>query len=547
MGRIITISRKGCSIVLVLALLFSIHVFFPQTASAAALFSDDFNDGNANGWTATSGTWGIITDGSPAYKQSGTSEGRTSAGSSSWKDYSVQAKIKLDTFNAGNRVYLAARYVDGNNYYAASLYNNNGGTLEIRKKVSASSSTLVSKSYALTTGIWYDVKLVVEGTSIQLYVGGVLQLSATDSSQSAGAIGLITQGGAMAKYDDIVVNDFSAVNADSMFTGFRDFSDFVTGNLATDTTYATNIVSWQMPHGGFFKGMSTKYNSPWNGTDPRSEWINSSGVELGTFDNEATTTEIRFLADMYKKTGNTAFKISARKAVDFILNSQYVSGGWPQVYPARGNYSDYVTFNDDAMVRVMVLADDMINNRYAFDTDILTSTQRTNLQTALDKGIQYILNSQIVMNGELTVWCAQHDPITYAPKGARAYELPSKSGKESTGIIAFLMSRPQTPAIRNAARNALRWFDTVRVDGMAYDGDGPVFFVSNPSKTLWYRFYNLADNNYFFSDRDGLKYFDIMDISEERRLGYSWAGEYGTKLLKLAATSGYYTLKKTIP
>ena len=61
--------------------------------------------------------------------------------------------------------------------------------------------------------------------------------------------------------------------------------------------------------------MSTKYNSPWNGTDPRSEWINSSGVELGTFDNEATTSEIRFLADMYKKTGNTAFKISARKAV----------------------------------------------------------------------------------------------------------------------------------------------------------------------------------------------------------------------------------------
>ena len=104
---------------------------------------------------------------------------------------------------------MAARYVDGNNYYTASLYNNNGGTLEIRKKVSASSSTLVSKSYALTTGIWYDVKLIVEGTSIQLYVGGVLQLSATDSSQSAGAIGLITQGGAMAKYDDIVVNDFS--------------------------------------------------------------------------------------------------------------------------------------------------------------------------------------------------------------------------------------------------------------------------------------------------------------------------------------------------
>lgn len=547
MIRNISNSRTACNMVLVLALLLSICVFSPQTASAAALFSDDFNDGNANGWTATLGTWGIVTDGTSAYKQSGTSEGRTSAGSTSWKDYSVQSKVKLDTFNTGNRVYLAARYVDGNNYYGASFYNNNGGTLEIRKKVNASSSTLVSKSYAITTGTWYDVKLVVEGTSIRLYVNGVLQLSATDSSLSTGAIGLITQGGAMAKFDDITVNDFSAVNADSMFTNFRNFSDFVTGNLTTDTTYATNIVSWQMPHGGFFKAMSTKYNSPWNGTDPRSEWTNSSGIELGTFDNLATIKEIRFLADMYKKTGNTAFKTSARKAVDFILNSQYASGGWPQVYPARGNYSDNVTFNDDAMVRVLVLVDDMINNRYAFDTDILTSTQRTNLQTALNEGIQYILNSQIVMNGTLTVWCAQHDPVTYAPKGARAYELPSKSGKESVGIIAFLMSRPQTPAIRNAARSALEWFDTVRVDGMQYDGDGPSFFVSNSSKTMWYRFYNLEDNNYFFSDRDGLKYYDIMDISEERRLGYSWAGEYGTKLLKLAATSGYFTLKTPIP
>ena len=61
---------------------------------------------------------------------------------------------------------------------------------------------LVSKSYAISTGTWYDVKLVVEGTSIRLYVNGVLQLSATDSSLSTGAIGLITQGGANAKYDE---------------------------------------------------------------------------------------------------------------------------------------------------------------------------------------------------------------------------------------------------------------------------------------------------------------------------------------------------------
>ena len=132
------------------------------------------------------------------------------------------------------------------------------------------------------------------------------------------------------------------------------------------------------------------------------------------------------------------------------------------MYPARGNYSDYVTFNDDAMVRVMVLADDMINNRYAFDTDILTSTQRTNLQTALDKGIQYILNSQIVMNGELTVWCAQHDPITYAPKGARAYELPSSQVRNPPG--SSHSSCPDLKRLPSAMQPATRCDGLIRFE-----------------------------------------------------------------------------------
>ncbi|MEI7024822.1 pectate lyase [Paenibacillus sp. y28] len=524
-----------------------LYACFPQSASAASVFSDDFNDGNANGWTVTHGTWDVVTDGTPVYRQTSSVEGRTYAGTSSWKDYTVQSRIKMDTFNAGNRVLLAARYQDGNNYYAASLYNNNGGTLELRKKVGGTSTTLVSKSYALTTGTWYTVKLEVEGTALNMYVNGVLQLSATDSSIATGAIGLLTHSGAVAKFDDVAVNDFSAINTDSLFSGYRDFSDFVTGSLTTDTAYASNIVSWQMPHGGFFKSMETKYSSAWNGTDARSDWKSSSGVELGTFDNEATVKEIRFLADMYKKTGNAAFKTSVRKAVDFILNSQYSSGGWPQVYPQRGNYSDYVTFNDDAMVRVMVLIDDMINQRYAFDGDILTSTYRTNLTTALNKGVQYMLNAQIVMSGKRTVWCAQHDPVTFAALGARAYELPSKSGSESVGITAFLMSRPQTPEIRAAAKSALTWFDTVRVDGTRYVRSGPDFFVSDPASVMWYRFYNLDNNNHFFSDRDGLKYYNIMDISEERRLGYSWAGAYAKNLLTLASGSGYYSLTKPLP
>ena len=72
--------------------------------------------------------------------------------------------------------------------------------------------------------------------------------------------------------------------------------------------------------------------------------------------------------------------------------------------------------------------------------------------------------------------------VSYVPRGARSYELPSKSGKESVGVIAFLMSQPQTPEVKAAAQAAIAWFksDAVKVANTAY--------VSRPSSN--------TDDNY---------------------------------------------------
>ncbi len=172
-------------------------------ADAATIFSDNFNDGNATGWTATQGTWSVVSDsGSYVYYKSGTDEGRTSAGST-WTNYAVEARVKVDNFNGSNRAYVCGRYKDGNNFYAASLMSN---TIEIRKKVSGSSTTIASKSYAVATGTWYTVRLVMNGSSISMYVNGALQLSATDSSLTSGAVGLVPYK-VTAKYDDVIVDD----------------------------------------------------------------------------------------------------------------------------------------------------------------------------------------------------------------------------------------------------------------------------------------------------------------------------------------------------
>src|SRR5690606_25782471 len=52
--------------------------------------------------------------------------------------------------------------------------------------------------------------------------------------------------------------------------------------LEADVQLADNVLTWQMPHGGFFKNGLERYKSPWNGSASRSDWTGVGGVELGT-------------------------------------------------------------------------------------------------------------------------------------------------------------------------------------------------------------------------------------------------------------------------
>jgi PelA/Pel-15E family pectate lyase len=323
--------------------------------------------------------------------------------------------------------------------------------------------------------------------------------------------------------------------------------------LAADKTLADNIITWQMPHGGFYK-LPAKYAAPWDGKAPRSGWI-GNGVELGTIDNDGTVSEILVLADVYARSGNTAYRDSARRAMDFLLNMQYPSGGFPQVYPSRGptSYSNHVTFNDNAMVRVLLLLDAAARQEGPLTGDIFTAQQRARLAPAVERAVDFILKAQIVQDGVKTVWCAQHDPVTYAPMTGRSYELPSKSGAESALIVEFLMTRPQTPAVAEAVKAALAWYrrSAVQLKDTAFDSRttraaniSP--FVPSPGTTTWYRFYDLATDTGFFSGRlptdtpPGVgKQYDIMKVGAESRYTYSWGGSYGTPLLAYAEKVGY--------
>ena len=72
----------------------------------------------------------------------------------------------------------------------------------------------------------------------------------------------------------------AGADVSSLLQKFRDFSHFATGDLAKDTAYALNIVSWQMPHGGFYKDMEEQYTAPWDGVTARSAGKTRTALNL---------------------------------------------------------------------------------------------------------------------------------------------------------------------------------------------------------------------------------------------------------------------------
>jgi pectinesterase len=248
---------------------------------------------------------------------------------------------------------------------------------------------------------------------------------------------------------------------------------------------------------------------------------------------------MRFLAKMYSKTKNPSYKESFNRGLQFILDAQYENGGWPMFFPLREGYYTHITFNDDAIVNILRLLKKITEK----EPDLYSITGQDKIRDvkkALDKGINIILKTQIVVDGKPTVWCAQHDEKTLLPAKARSYELPSFSGGESAGIVLFLMEIPDpSPEIIASVDGAVKWFEANRLKNVKWeyftdkDGLRDRRIVNDPSAgDMWARFYDLNTVRPFFCDRDGIKKNSVGEIGYERRNGYSWYTDAPEEVLR---------------
>lgn len=295
-------------------------------------------------------------------------------------------------------------------------------------------------------------------------------------------------------------------------------------------TIADHVVNWQTVVGAWVKSGDYSRNR-------RPEDDHHDAWSGGTFDNDSTIYEMRFLALVNAAAPDTprsrAWRDAFLRGLDYVFAAQYPNGGFPQVYPLVGWYHDAITFNDDAMVHVLQLLRDIGARQaeFSFVPEPLAARAREQL----DRGIACVLNSQLqTPGGRRLVWGQQHDPLTLQPCAARNFEPTAVCSNESVGLTEFLMSIPQpSPAVTQAVDAAMAWFSAHAFHGVVWQrrattGNGLEQRSGAPD--LWARFYELSSGRPVFGERDRTLHYAVTELSDERRLGYAWFNSRATNL-----------------
>ena len=334
---------------------------------------------------------------------------------------------------------------------------------------------------------------------------------------------------------------------------------------------AQNIVTYQVPNGGWSKNidMVSKPRAPGDLYDADNlnrfpdtvdfdKPVDETWHYIATLDNDSTWMQIRFLAKVtaallaaHRDADAAPLRASVDRGVEYLLNSEYPNGGWPQVWPLEGGYHDAITVNDDAMTHAVEILHDVATG--AADYTFVSPALARRAGPAADRGIECLLKLQIVENGVKTAWAQQYDALTLEPTSARNYEMASLTSDESYPVAEFFMQLPNpTHAEVAAVHAAAAWFIKVEIFGFRYGSgnfgadrnnpDGRKLMAVSGAGPIWSRYYQIGTDKPIFGDRDKSIHDDVNELSRERRNGYSWYNTAG-----IATLAEYKTWAQTHP
>ena len=300
------------------------------------------------------------------------------------------------------------------------------------------------------------------------------------------------------------------------------------------------IVSFQTPAGGWGKNTDmsrdlrspgeayttnniSRYPTPDDFDTPREpEWN-----YVGTIDNDATITQLKFLAKSIAAGGGdheAAYRMAFQRGMDYLFAAQFPSGGWPQVWPLEGGYHDAITYNDDAVTQVMELMHRVTSGQDEFK--FVPAKTRKRAAESFELGIRCIFATQIVSGGTRTVWAQQYDPLTLQPVSARNFEPPAASSSEGAHALLLLMDSLSAPNAeeQQAIRAAAAWLRKTAIYGQSWERlpEGRQLVAKPGAGPIWARYYQIGTDKPIFADRDKSIHDNVSELTKERKNGYSW-------------------------
>ena len=227
------------------------------------------------------------------------------------------------------------------------------------------------------------------------------------------------------------------------------------------------------------------------------------GNQTVSFDDNQSQSALSFLMALNHVASDETLAAATRKAIGMMLHTQLENGGWPHLYPPRGNYHDYATFNDGGIndcVQVMIEARNLNPRDEA-------------IERSLRRAARFFLISQ--QPPPQPAWAQQYNEFMQ-PAWARAFEpaslCPAVTVRNIGSLVdLYLALGDQT--LLEPIPDALRWLEQVRLPN-----------------GKWARFVEIGTNNPLYYDRGRIRVESIEELHPERSSGYAYQTDLAAQI-----------------
>ena len=329
------------------------------------------------------------------------------------------------------------------------------------------------------------------------------------------------------------------------------YDALLAGTASLDTTAADTIVALQNEDGGF-------------AVLPDNFEMAQTGASLGSLkgassiENGATTAELKYLAKYIteNKPEDSKYQDAFIKGIKFLLSTQLNNGGWTMQPNGGSGFNGNIEVGNSAMTEVLTLLSDIAvlnNQNYVFARKAMNVDA---IKSAVEKGNDFIVASQISNNNKKAGWASQYDKAGKVTMG-RTYERASVSSYTTKAVVDYLMTiHNPSQAVKDAVESAYSWLKDVKiadkeqevVKDTSMNNGFDVYFVDGNGTWASNYVYDEANDSYrpLYSDVDPTradqKYVNVYDLFnlDGNQVGQSKINNKDLILYSTRTTISYY-------